>query len=103
MALKVALDNQVSKMTRAKLERIGFEIVVFAGHDHDEYWFQKALDLGVDVFVSPDIDIVNMASRENRHVIQIPNGIGGEKLHIFILNSLKKYRKSKEQKIEQTI
>ena len=56
--MKIAFDVAVSKKTINFLKRKGFDIVYQAGHkESDLLWFNRALALGADVFISGDSDI----------------------------------------------
>jgi hypothetical protein len=53
----VAVDTQVSKSAQYTISN-KFKVVFRAPHGMtDDAWIEKALDLGANVFVSPDLDI----------------------------------------------
>jgi len=56
---KLALDNQVSKKVKEELSW-HYDIVIWADTLPDEYWVKEALNRGANVFISPDLDIINM-------------------------------------------
>lgn len=56
--IKIAVDNQVSFRTIDELN-VDFDVVFNATDEPDDQWIEQALDLGAQVFVSPDLDIPN--------------------------------------------
>lgn len=93
--MKLACDNQVGLKTVQWLEKIGHEVVVWAGDLPDNEWFEEALDYNAEVFISPDWDIVFLCNKHNKRNIQIPPNL--KKQDIF--NFLKKRLNHLEKKI----
>lgn len=87
---KLAVDNQIGKNVIRKLER-HYEVVLTAGDKADEDWIPEALDLGANVFVSPDLDVPNFLDRENDPAIwiDVPQNLSGDAQFTFIMKKLK--------------
>lgn len=87
--LILAVDNQVSKATIYKLENL-YQVVKKAEDLPDEVWVYQALDLGANVFISPDLDIPNLIYRESDTAIWIElPGLKSEKQYAFLIKKLR--------------
>lgn len=63
MEIRIAIDNQVSNMAIAQLEKNGFVIVQKAQDLPDEIWVGEALNKKANFIISPDLDIPNILDR----------------------------------------
>lgn len=87
----LAVDNQISLRVVEKL-KIHYKVVIWAGNDPDEVWLEKALDLGADVFISPDLDIPNILEKIAPYAtwIDVPQHLSKEKQFDYLISALKK-------------
>jgi 2-keto-3-deoxy-6-phosphogluconate aldolase len=85
---RIAFDTQVPRQAIQAAESSGHTVVYWAGAEHDELWFRQAMDMGADVFVSPDWDIAILAENHNKKFIRIPQKLGGQELVAFIMKRL---------------
>lgn len=90
----IAVDNQVSDSAIDFLEEKGMKIVLRARHEPDNMWFMDALDLGAEVFVSPDWDISFLCNAHNVKFIKLKQGLRGLAIGRFILECIEKKRYS---------
>lgn len=88
--MKIACDTGVSGAAIDVLKKNGHEIVYWASHEPDEWWFKDANERGAEVFVSHDWDIVLMADEAGKARIHLRNGIAGSRQAEPILRGLKK-------------
>ena len=89
--LKVACDNQVSNEIKSKLTKSGFQVVTSAFSLPDEDWLMDAIGKGVDVIISPDLDIPNFLDRYNLDGIKwidVPQGYKYDKLEKYLFKQL---------------
>jgi hypothetical protein len=89
--MKLAIDNQISKYVVQRLKQ-HYEVVRTAGNDPDEIWLNDALDLGADVFISPDLDVPNFldkAKADDAVWIDVPQKLSIEKQFTFLMKKLK--------------
>ena len=98
MYLKLALDNQISKVTVERLSS-HYEIILMAGDRPDEEWVEDAYFEGANVFISPDLDIPNLLEKIAPPEvpvfwIDIPQGLKSDKQYYNILNQLRKLEKT---------
>jgi hypothetical protein len=91
--MRVAFDCQISRAAVEATEDAGFQVVYWAGSEHDELWVAEALDLGADVFMSPDYDIEILANRYDREFIRLPQGLGGRRLVDFVTRKLRECKR----------
>lgn len=91
--LKIAVDNQISYNAIYGLKNRKFDVVLWAGDMSDEDWVDKAIGLGANVFVSPDVDIPILLDRmlpdEKIHWIDIPQGLKSKDQLRYLLTQLK--------------
>lgn len=69
--MRIAVDTQVADAAIDYLENKGFVVVFKAHHEPDNMWFRDALDLGADIFVSPDWDISFLCNSHNVKFIKL--------------------------------
>lgn len=63
--MKIACDVGVSNRSIKFLKNKGFDIVFKASAGQpDKEWFDQALEVGADVFVSADLDIARLVEKE---------------------------------------
>ncbi len=95
---RLALDNQLSKPTMARLEKLGVTVVLRAQDEDDEDWIEYALHLGANVFVSPDLDIPNYLDRRNSDAIwiDVPQYMREHRQAEHIISELKRILKRME-------
>ena len=86
----IALDNQIAR----RIVLPGHSVVMWAGEDDDEIWVPKAISLGAEVFVSPDLDVLNLLDTlgSDAEFIQFPQGMrgSGKECVAWLLGELKK-------------
>lgn len=89
--MKIAVDNQISKQAIRQLSK-HHEVVLTADDQQDEIWIDDALDLGAEVFISPDLDVPNYLDRihSNAAWIDLPQGLRTENQFSFLMDELKK-------------
>jgi hypothetical protein len=94
--IKIACDNQISKRTVDKLE-IRFEVVLRADNEPDELWIEKAIDLGANVFISPDIDVPLILDKNypdlDYHWIDVKQGLASKDQYAYLLSKIKDIQK----------
>lgn len=92
--MKLAIDNQISLSVVEGLKRT-HEVVMWSGDKQDEVWIEDALDLGAEVFISPDLDVPNYLDRINSdaHWIDVPQNLPRNKQLNFIISKLNGLRK----------
>lgn len=90
--MKVAVDNQISKDTIDYLKRNNIDVVFSAKDEHDDIWFESALDLGAEIFISPDFDIDRLCERYNVKYIELPQNLKTHKVNKFIMKKLNEYK-----------
>ena len=89
--LVIAVDNQISLRVVEKLKR-KYKVVVWAGNKPDDVWIEEALDLGANIFISPDLDVPNYLDKLNANWtkwIDVPQKMTKEKQYEFLLKKLK--------------
>lgn len=91
----LAIDNQISKRVTDKLS-IYFKVVMWAGDKPDEIWVEEALDLGANIFISPDLDIPNMLEKLESDAIwiDVPQGMPSNEQYIYLNKILKNITRS---------
>lgn len=89
--MKIAVDNQVSKQCIDSLNR-KHEVILCANDRADEEWVELAMDLGVDIIISPDLDIPNYLDKANSDIIwiELPQGIKGHNQFDFLIKAIGK-------------
>ncbi len=89
--IKIACDNQVSKITVDTLDSI-FTVVTTAGNKPDDVWLEEAIDKGATVFISPDLDVPNYLDSAfvEYKWIDIPQGLGKQELCRHLIKQIKK-------------
>jgi hypothetical protein len=89
--MRIALDNNCPSCVIKKLEKNGHTVVLYARHEMDEDWVSTALSLGADLFISNDLDIVNMLDRWNESAafIELPQRVSGYRLSEWIVKQVK--------------
>lgn len=89
----LAVDNQISTKVVEKLERF-YKVAIWAGDKSDEEWVEEGLNLGANIFISPDLDIPNLIDRlapdEGIIWIDIPQGMARDKQFNYIVSQIKK-------------
>lgn len=88
----IAVDNQVADSAIDYLKDKGFKVVFRARHEPDHEWFQDAMDLGADIFISPDWDISFLCNRYDVKFIQLEQGLKGVGIGKFIEKRIKEKR-----------
>jgi hypothetical protein len=88
--MKIAVDNQISKLNVKQLINRGLEIVYRADDQFDNIWFNEALNFGAEIFVSPDFDIDQLCEKYKVLYIRLPQNISGLCLNDFIEMEVKK-------------
>ena len=88
--MKLAVDNQISLSVVEGLKET-HEVVIWADDMQDEDWIDEALDLGAEVFISPDLDVPNYLDRvnSNAHWIDVPQGLPKKRQLNFLIEKLK--------------
>jgi len=89
--VKIAVDNQVSKQAVRQLSK-HHEVVLVANDSQDEVWVDHALDLGAEVFVSPDLDIPNYLDRVQSDAawVDLPQGLRTEDQFSFLMKQIER-------------
>lgn len=91
--MKIAVDTQISLSTVDWLNENNFEVVFKAQNESDEEWIEKALDLGANVFISPDLDIPNYLDKYYPNAgykwIDVKQGLKKEKQIKYLTKRLK--------------
>lgn len=89
--MRIAVDNQVSKDCIDELNKI-HEVVLCANDMMDEQWIELAIDLEVDLIISPDLDVPNYLDRMNSNIrwIDLPQNLGSNKQFKFLMKAIKR-------------
>lgn len=90
--MNIAVDTQVSDSAVTYLREKGFNVIFKANREPDEVWFRDALDMGADVFVSPDWDISFLCNRYNVRWIRLKQNLRNLEIGRFIESRLKQGR-----------
>lgn len=90
--MKIAVDTQVSDSAIDYLSSRGFKVVFKAYNEPDQIWFRDALDMGAEVFVSPDWDISFLCNQYNVKFIKLKQGLRRIEIGMFIEDRMKKKR-----------
>lgn len=92
--MQVAFDNQVPRKAIDAVRSHGFEVVLHAKDQSDREWFEDAMHMGAEVYVSADWDIDFLCNKYNKKFIRVPQGLGGGRLVGYVVDQLNKIRKS---------
>lgn len=87
--MNIAVDTQIGFQAIKHLESKGYKVVLRATDEPDHIWFEDALDLGAQVFVSPDWDISFMCNRVGVDFIMLKQGLRDHRIGEFIEKRLK--------------
>jgi hypothetical protein len=84
----IAVDNQIPYAAVQMIEARGFHVVVRAKDQADKVWFEKGVELGAEVFVSPDRDIFHLCCKHGKKWLKLKQGLRGIEVAHFVTKRL---------------
>lgn len=93
--MKIAVDNQVSDSCVDSLNDL-YDVVLCAGDMPDDEWLELAMDMDVDVIISPDLDVPNYLDKADSDIvwIELPQGLRGRNQFDFLKKRIEKIAKT---------